>query len=347
MKSTSSKNICYIAASVAVSCAIFAYLLTIVRPEEIVRTITHAFLPGILAYMAVSLLSTIFRNMRYLMLTRVTNTDIRISGTAMFLVTLVRNLFSDLIPARIGSLIYIVILKARFGFPVEIGTSIWAICFVLDMVVMVPLMWLGATIVGAGRLGVPLSILCVIASSFFVITVLALAYLPQIMRAAGELVVRFRRRSKRALIAKEKFDLTAQNIVTIYQQGVFWRAVALSFLIRALKYGCIAFLVYAILNPIDPQKYTLRAIGYWPVFVGASLAEFAASTPLSGIAGFGLYEGVWAGAFYLLGYPRGLAVLSGISAHVITQAFGYSLGVAAIMMLMLPLRGRRGGGLTD
>jgi len=123
--------------------------------------------------------------------------------------------------------------------------------------------------------------------------------------------------------------------------------VALSFLIRALKYGCIAFLVYAILNPIDPQKYTLRAIGYWPVFVGASLAEFAASTPLSGIAGFGLYEGVWAGAFYLLGYPRGLAVLSGISAHVITQAFGYSLGVAAIMMLMLPLRGRRGGGLTD
>ncbi|MCX6353597.1 MAG: lysylphosphatidylglycerol synthase transmembrane domain-containing protein [Candidatus Aureabacteria bacterium] len=346
MKSASLKTIYYIAASVVVSCAIFAYLLTIVRPEEIVRAITRASLPGILAYMAVSLLSTIFRNMRYLMLTRVTNTDIRISDTAMFLVTLVRNLFSDLIPARIGSLIYIVILKARFGFPVEIGTSVWAICFVLDMAVMVPLMLLGATIVGAGKLGVSLNILCIISSAFFAITVLALAYLPQVMRGSGKFVARLCRRSKRARTAQEKLELTAQQIGVIYQHGVFWRAVALSFLIRALKYGCIAFLLYAILHPIDPQKYTLRAIGYWPVFVGASLAELAASTPLSGIAGFGLYEGVWAGAFYLLGYPRELAVLSGISAHVITQVFGYSLGAIAIMLLLTPLRGRRGRGMT-
>jgi uncharacterized membrane protein YbhN (UPF0104 family) len=108
-----------------------------------------------------------------------------------------------------------------------------------------------------------------------------------------------------------------------------------------LKYGCIAFLVYAILNPIDPSVYTLRRIGYWPVFVGASLAELSSSTPVSGIGGFGAYEGVWAGAFYLLGYPRELAMLSGLSAHVITQVFGYTLGVFALIVLMAPLLRRR------
>ena len=115
----------------------------------------------------------------------------------------------------------------------------------------------------------------------------------------------------------------------------------LSFIIRTLKYGCIAFLVFAILNPIEPETYTLRAIGYWPVFVGASLAELSASTPFSGIGGFGAYEGVWTGAFYLLGYPGKLAALSGISAHIITQAFGYSLGVIAILVLMIPLLRKR------
>lgn len=343
MDGPSRRNLWYIAASAAVSCAIFAYLFTVVRPGEIVKAIRNAYLPGVLAYMAVGLLSTVFRNIRYCVLMRATDTDLAIGGGRMFLVTLVRNLFSDLLPARVGSLIYVVILKARFGFPVEIGTSVWAVAFVLDLVVMVPLIWFGVSVLGAARLGIPLITIFVIALPFFILTVAVLAYLPRLVIALGKIPARLFPRWRRAKIITEKLRLTAQQIHVIYQKGIFWRVVLLSFLIRMLKYGCIAFLVYAILNPIDPQRYTLASIGYWPVFVGAAMAELAASTPLSGIAGFGLYEGVWAGSFYLLGYPRELAVLSGISAHVITQAFGYSLGILAILILMAPLLRRKGG----
>ncbi len=259
----------------------------------------------------------------------------------MFLVTLVRNLFSDLLPARVGTLIYIAILKARFGFPVEIGTATYAVAFVLDLVVMVPLMCVGIGVVGADRLGITPAALFGAATVFFVLTIIVLLYLAPILSWAGRFLARVLRSWKRALTLKGKLELTAQQVRIIYSTNAFWKAAILSFLIRALKYGCIAFLVFAILNPVDPEKYTMRNIGYWPVFVGASLAELSASTPLSGLAGFGAYEGVWTAAFYILGYPKNIAALSGISAHVITQVFGYTLGAIAIVVLMVPLLRRR------
>jgi uncharacterized membrane protein YbhN (UPF0104 family) len=337
------KKIWYIGVSAVLSCAIFAYLLTVVRPGEIIRAIRNAVPAGIIAYMAAGLVSTVFRNIRYMELMRATDTDIPISGGEMFLVTLVRNLFSDLLPARVGSLVLVVILKARFGFPVEIGTSLWAIAFILDLVVMVPLMGVGVWVVGAAKLGISPAVLWTVASLFLIFTTALLCYLPRVMSLAGSASGRLSPGWKRAASIGEKLELTGAQIEAIYRRGIFWRVIALSFLIRALKYGCIAFLVFAVLNPIDPERYTLREIGYWPVFVGASLAEFSASTPFSGIGGFGAYEGVWTGAFYLLGYPRKLAALSGISAHIITQVFGYSLGAIAIIILMTPLlkRGRR------
>jgi uncharacterized membrane protein YbhN (UPF0104 family) len=331
----------YIAVSIMVSGVVFTYLLTMVRPAEIARAIKNASILGIAAYIVSSLITSLFRNWRYLILVRATDTDVPIGGGEMFLVTLVRNLFSDLLPARIGTLIYIAILKARFGFPVEIGTSTYAVAFILDLAVMVPLMSVGIVVVGAEKLGISLGTLIAIASIFSLFTIVFLFYLASILVAAGRISSLLLKPWGKAAVLKEKLELTAAEVQVIYRTNAFWKATVLSFVIRTLKYGCIAFLVFAILNPIEPETYTLRAIGYWPVFVGASLAELSASTPFSGIGGFGAYEGVWTGAFYLLGYPGKLAALSGISAHIITQAFGYSLGVIAILVLMVPLLRKR------
>lgn len=327
---------CYVALSAAVSVGVIGYLLAVVSPSEIARAVLDASVPGLLGYAALSLLSTVFRSERYLILARAAGTGIPIGRGHMFLVTLVRNLFADLLPARIGSTVYIAVMRMRFGYAVEAGTSIWALSFVLDMVVMVPLMAIGVAVVGGWRLGVSRAVLASVAVGFFLASVATLLFLPALLRAAGRVVARlFPARLKEG--AEGLCARTAERIAEISQRGLLGRALWLSFLVRALKYGCLALLVYAILNPVDPSAYTLRRIGYWPVFVGASLAELSASTPVSGIGGFGAYEGVWAGAFYLLGYPRDLAIRTGICAHLITQVFGYTLGVLALVVLMTPL----------
>lgn len=330
----------YAAASAAVSCGVIGWLLTVVSPGAIARAVRDASVPGLLAYAAASLLSTAFRNERYLVLMRGSGSAPPIGRGDMFLVTLVRNLFSDLLPARIGSTVYIVLLRARFGCPVGVGTSVWAVAFVLDMVVMVPLMAVGIWAVGGSRLGIPPAVLVPIAAGFFMAVAALLWALPGLMRGAGRIARGcFPIRGRRDAVA-DALARTAAAMEEIRHGGVFWRALGLSLAVRILKYGCISFLVYAVLNPIDPAVHTLRAIGFWPVLVGASLAELSASTPLSGIGGFGAYEGVWAGAFRLLGYPRDLALLSGISAHLITQLFAWSLGAAALLLLVAPVRRR-------
>ena len=331
----------YVAASAAVSVGVIGYLLTVVSPGEIVRSVRSASVPGLLAYAALSLLSTVFRNERYVLLARAAGAGVSIGRWQMLLVTFVRNLFADLLPARIGSTVYIVVLRTRFGYPVDAGTSIWALAFLLDMVVMVPLMAIGVAMVGGWRLGVSPVLLAAVATAFFLASVAALPSLPYLLRAAGRAGARLCPLPLKRAAGEGVCARTADRVERIARVGLFGRALWLSFIVRALKYACLMFLVYAILNPIDPAVYTLHRIGFWPVFVGASLAELSASTPVSGIGGFGAYEGVWAGAFYLLGYPKDLAVLSGVSAHVITQVFGYTLGALALAVLGAPFLRRR------
>ena len=68
----------------------------------------------------------------------------------------------------------------------------------------------------------------------------------------------------------------------------------------------------------------------------------AASLPISGIAGFGAYEGAWAGVFILLGFPAAMAKATSLSHHLVTQLYGYLIGIASILTLLaLPAR-RRG-----
>jgi hypothetical protein len=63
----------------------------------------------------------------------------------------------------------------------------------------------------------------------------------------------------------------------------------------------------------------------------------AASLPVSGIGAFGAYEGAWAAAFELLGFPGHLAKLTAVSHHLFTQVYGYSLGALAFLLLLLPV----------
>ena len=66
-------------------------------------------------------------------------------------------------------------------------------------------------------------------------------------------------------------------------------------------------------------------------------AELSASLPVSGIAGFGAYEGTWTFVFQLLGYSEKLSVVTSISHHLITQVYGYGLGALAMLVLLLPV----------
>jgi glycosyltransferase AglD len=299
----------YLAFSLVTTAGIFGYLLTHVSVREVLDLIRQADRGAVAVFVALSLTSSALRMWRYLVLLKLWGC--RPGPVAMFLVVLVRNFFSDILPARIGTLIYIFLVRTRLGVPLGAATSSFALAFLFDLI---------GLIAGSGILAA--------------ITVSILLTLPRLFRVAARVssglrLLPARWREKLA----EVFENAGDDTLKAQKAGAYGPVLVLSILIRAAKYGSLFVFLYALLAP---RGYTLAQMGVSRVFLGLCAAEAAASTPVSGIAGFGAYEGTWALVFELLGFPGDIAKLTSISHHLFTQVYGYSLGALALLVLLLP-----------
>jgi len=333
----------YFAFSVVVTVSVFGYLLTHVSVREVVGIIRSVDLRGLVLFAFLSIASSGFRTWRYGLLVRAAGYGP--PRSAMFLVVLVRNLFSDLLPARIGGLIYVYILTGRLGVPFAAAMSSFALSFLFDVIAMVPLLVLAAFWAGgAGQ--VSAGTLIGAGAVLLVLVVVLVHMLPSLMRAAGWSIRRApllgERRRERWSAA---FGDTVADILKIREAGIYFRLVVISVFVRLGKYGALYFLLFGLLAPLG---YRFAELNVARVFLGICSSELAASMPVSGIAGFGMYEGVWATVFALLGFPAHIAKLTSISHHLVTQVFGYSLGAAALVALLLPFfRNRPGTGRNE
>ena len=118
--------------SVLVSGGVFTYLFTTVSPAEVVGLIQGLTLSWILLFLLFSFSKTLFRTWRYRIL--LSASGYRPDAAALFLITLVRGFFSDLLPARLGTLIYIYLVQTRLGIPFGPAASSFAYSFIFDMI---------------------------------------------------------------------------------------------------------------------------------------------------------------------------------------------------------------------
>jgi hypothetical protein len=141
-------------------------------------------------------------------------------------------------------------------------------------------------------------------------------------RSAGK----FRSRARRLAAS------THRQVRRARAMGVYPPVFAATLLIRLLKYGALYVLLLALLRPLG---YPAASLPFPRVFLGLSAAEMAASLPISGISGFGAYQGAWTLVFILLGFPAEMAQATSISHHVFTQVYGYLTGLTGVLLLLL------------
>lgn len=323
----------YIFLSLLVSCSVFTYLFTRITLDEITSAIVQIPLNSIIMFVFFSLAMSTCRTWRYLLLLQSDSTDLRFSS--LFLVTLVRNFFSDLLPARIGTLIYIYIVNKRLNVPLSSATSSFAICFFFD-------------IIAVSLLGVSASLCYFSSSRFFLIvmgaglfiflcTFLVLYLLPWFLEQIGKLIgkARLLHRLQGGRL-KVIIDDVGREIKITKEAGIYGKVFALSLLVRFFKYVSLYVLFIGLVIGLGEN---VKDFPLFRVVSGMIAAELSASLPVSGIAGFGAYEGTWAFVFQLLGYSEKLAVVTSISHHLITQVYGYGLGALAMLVLLLPVMG--------
>jgi len=318
--------------SVALTVSVFGYLLTQVSIEEVLGAIQNVDRNALLLFVILSFSMSGFRTWRYALVLTVSGYSPRKS--ALFLVTLVRNFCSDLLPARIGTLVYVYLVTARLGVPFGAAASSFALAFLFDLIALAPMIAVAALLVGsAGQLSRTVAIaggvvLLLIASA-------AIYALPALARLAGEMVWRLPLiHSRHRAIGRDALYQTDADLRKAREAGIYGRLLALSVLVRICKYGSLYALLFALLQPMG---YELSQLSVPKVFLGLCSAEIAASLPISGIAGFGAYEGAWAWVFGLLGFPQHTANLTAITHHLLTQVYGYLLGAVALLVLLLPI----------
>ncbi len=317
--------------SLAVTVGVFWYLLSRIDLAELFSTAT-SMTPGYLWVFAILLLTgALARAVRFWLLI-----DRMAPLHLLILIVMARNLFVDLLPARLGELSYVYLLTKRAGRPAEDGLASLFLAVLFDLVALVPLLILAILVVGSDdMISVP-----ILAGA--AVTLGALAFLA--MRAAvplGTWVARwlgpgdplqFETAPWRAKVA-QLIRRTVEALRNVRSRGIFWRVLLVSIVVRLCKFGSYYFLVLAIMTPLS---YTIDGLGFFRVFLGVVAAELAAALPIHGIAGFGTFEVAWILSFSRLGFSTEHAIMSGILTHGTSQVVEYSLGICALLYMMRP-----------
>lgn len=310
-----------------VSGAILAFLFASqdVDPRAIVPLIRAISLPGLLGYVLVSTAGLVLRALRYrLLLGR------PVPLWPLLLVTAVRNMAVDLVPARAGAVVsYLYLVTARLGLPVEAAVASFAASFILDALALAPLLVLALLAVGSA----PMPPALLVAGSVLILagSVAALRLMAPLLRLAGQLARRLPARASRiapVLIA------AAGEVERLERARTLWPALALSLALRLVKYGAYYCLLQALLVSRGQQWGSLS---FPHVFLSVAGAELVSSIPLPTIASLGTYEAAGALGFaFWLGLPRDLATLAVTAFHGLSQVHDYGLGLLALLWIMAP-----------
>ncbi len=275
-------------------------------------------------FVVLSLMQHVTRTLRYHLLLKAAGQVVGLGR--LFVVVLVRSFCVDLLPARTGELVYIYLLRTRLGVELGAATASFALAFLFDIMVLGPLVVLAALSVLESAL--PVTVMLGGGAILFLCAAAAVGLLPWGLRLGF-----------RILAGWGRFPRLRHFLASIHRQvrrarrsGVYGGVFGLSVLVRLLKYGSMYVLLYALLKPVG---FVLGQLPPLRVFLGFVSAEMAASLPASGIAGFGAYEGVWSVVFRLLGFSTSLAATTAVSHHLITQVYGYSLGLLAVLAVLL------------
>jgi len=333
------KNILRFVISIIISIVLLVFLFRYINLAALKDLFLHVYVPALFLYFALLLCGIILRTWRYkLMLPGVPIGFLGLAG-----VTVIRNMFVDFLPARIGELSFIWALNKRYNVSVELGGSAFIGAFTFDLVALFPLLIIaiGLSPLHAQEAGKWLMVLFSGAFVFLgVVVIYAKRILPffiDLVRGPG--ITAFMRRSRILYLVFEKMIETGEQLVALGKRGIGGRLFVLSLGVRLSKYISLFFLFYAVVKSLG---FAFHDLNSFTIFSGTAFTEVSSLLPIQGLAGLGTWEATWAAVFVFLGFSRQTAILSGIGIHWIAQVTEYMIGITSLIVLFFPKVGKNG-----
>lgn len=329
------KRTLYILLSLAVTVSLIGLLLSRIKIQDLIETLRSISFSFLGLFMAIALLASVLRSWRYQMLLKPQS----IKFGDIFCVTLIRNVFVDLLPARIGSLSYVYLMNRRLSYTFETSASTFLMSVLYDFLTLSPFLAASILIVGLGRTSVSSLAMLVSALVFLLAFGLLFMKLPEFIKF---LILLYKKVLTRlgltgrpwARISLVKIELTIESLRSIQKRGGYGPIFAVSMAIRLAKYMSLYFLLAALLRG---HGFSLQNLNFFKTILGITGAELTSVLPIKGLGGFGTWESAWALTFQLMKFDSKIAIISGIGVHLITNIFEYILGVLAILLLAFPI----------
>ncbi len=333
------KKIFITATSGLITAALLYFILSQNQGIEWRRILYHLKPSLIFLYLGLYGLGLFLRTFRYQLLLKSGQAVTLPSFLNLALVTSVRNMLVDFFPARAGSLSYIVLLNRAFRVDLTTCLSSFAYAFLFDQLAMGPL--LALTILAESLTShEPYPWLWGLALVILAGALLLVLSLGPLIRLLSRWLSWANQRWRKYTWLKtldRQFQDLSQSFSTLRQASIFWPILGISFLIRAAKYLYLYLLLTVVLQALSGHWIPLP---FWVVLLGLVASEASAGLPISGLAGFGFYEGVLGAVLSTQGIHPSQAVLVSFAMHFITQIVDYSLGGGALLFILI-----RWGGL--
>lgn len=284
---------------------------------------------SLLLYLAAIGARAVFQTLRYRLILRATEDDTP-GFFHLLLVTTSRNMFVDMLPARLGELSYVAMLNRGYRVGLPACLSSLAISFAFDLaalgciiaaIVVHQLFFLGVQpwVIGT---------LLMVGLVFSILLVLLFPGLRWVTGLIEELATRLPGLAGRWMARFASFcEKLTVVLAKTRSAGILGRLVMLSLGVRVAKYLGFYALFTGVAVAAFPQLDT------HPVHALIALisAEAGASMPLPTFMGFGSYEAGGVLAMMALGADRSASLLIMLSLHVLSQIIDYILGGAAVI----------------
>lgn len=326
IKNTKKRHIFSFILSLGVSIAMVVYLLSGTDLEKLGQLVRNISVPALLVYIAIATIQCFVRAWRYGIIINAPELKYR----DIFLVTLVRNLFVDFLPSRLGELVYIFILRQKYRLPLEKATSSFVLSTLFDFITVAPIIGVAMFFVQADST-VELTKYIFVLGTGLTMLLVAVFKLPFFIKLFDRMVLKKVKNKYTAKLAG-KLDELAEEIDTAHQRGIYTKLFVISFGMRLLKYISLFALAAAFFSAWGVHWYDLS---FFHCVLGTAGAEFTGFLPIKGLAGIGSWESGWAAVFALLDYPKDWGILTGFGVHLTTQIFEYTLGTVAMAIIYL------------
>ena len=324
-----SKKALYYALSTAVTAVVLYYIFQQIDLKDVVNHIRLANPYAVLAFIRLALLGSLARAWRFKIL--LLQSGHAASTRILFWIVIVRNLCADILPAKLGTAAYIFLANRCLGINLIACTSSFILAMVFDMLAIAPLVLIAAWEAFGQHLE-SLNLLVIFGLTVAVAFGVLLWKLKFLLLLCTKLITA----TPFLGTFQEKFLLWINQVIKEVDQAtsnrIYFPVFLLSLIIRFCKYGSLYFLLYAFLQPLGSIADKLSIA---QTFLGFFASELAASSPVSGIGGFGAYEAAWVFTFSLMGLPEKLAGSTAIAHHVFTQFYGAGLGALGLIVLLL------------